>query len=113
MLRQLISFLLPNDRLYVPRVNGWPRLRADFLRHNPACAVCGGIKKVTPHHIRPVHLWPELELAWDNLIPLCEANGCHYFVGHLRNWRSFNPSVRFDAAVWRERFSSRPYLREE
>lgn len=112
MLRRLACYLFGTEPLPV-RSSEWPRLRAKFLVANPACAVCNGTRRVTPHHIRPVHLWPELELSWDNLIPLCEENGCHLIFGHLRDWRSFSPSVRFDAAVWRERFATRPYTKEE
>ena len=67
----------------------------------------------------------ELELDERNLITLCEAGENHHFVvGHLGDWRSYNPEVRGDAARaecrgkrsaeiegmawWRERRAGRP-----
>jgi hypothetical protein len=85
----------------------WRSVRAEHLRNNPECTVCGRRKNLVPHHVVPVHVDPSLELDPDNLITLCEgpAFNCHLFFGHLRNWSSFNPEVRRDAEEWRRRLS--------
>ena len=55
----------------VVRSSVWPKLRAEHLKREPACAVCGKTDGATPHHVKPVHLFPELELYESNLITLC------------------------------------------
>lgn len=53
------------------------------------------------HHVVPFHIDPTKELAADNLLTLCEAKryglNCHLLIGHLGNWRRWNPLVRVDA----------------
>lgn len=94
------------------RSSKWRSVRADFLKQNPACSVCGGKKKLEVHHIRPFHLEPELELDPLNLITLCENDGdgvnCHLLFGHLGNFKSFNKNVRDDADVWKLKINGRP-----
>ena len=47
------------------------------------CAACGRKDYLNAHLVKPYHLFPELELSRDNLIPLCEGvNACHYICGH-------------------------------
>jgi len=57
------------------------------------------------HHVVPFHLAPDLELEPGNLLTLCESKkygiNCHQLIGHLGNYRRWNPSVREDATVWR------------
>ncbi len=93
------------------RSSKWPAVRKQHLGLNPACAVCGGTKKVEVHHKKPFHLHPELELEPTNLISLCEAkkNGinCHLFFGHLGNFKGVNPEVEGDAQLWAARLSSK------
>ncbi|GCE29115.1 hypothetical protein KDA_45990 [Dictyobacter alpinus] len=50
------------------------------------------------HHIKPFHLYPELELDPGNLITLCEIKGRthHLLIGHLDDWQSYNLRVRAD-----------------
>ncbi len=90
----------------------WPAVREGFLSQHPRCAVCGGIEKLEVHHIHPFHLHPELELDTTNLITLCESwkNGinCHLAIGHLGNFRSFNPDVAADAAALAQKIANRP-----
>jgi 5-methylcytosine-specific restriction endonuclease McrA len=78
------------------RSSRWSEVRALHIQKHPACAYCGGTKDLEAHHVRPFHLWPELELDPRNLITLCEAIGhqCHLRIGHLGNWSRFNPFVR-------------------
>jgi len=88
----------------------WPKVRAKFLKEFPTCQVCDGIKKLQVHHIRPVHVWPELELSPANLITLCEASGNHHlWTGHLGSFQSWNIDVINDAANWHTKITERPY----
>jgi 5-methylcytosine-specific restriction protein A len=51
----------------------------------------------------PFHLDQALELDPSNLIALCEGSkevNCHLFVGHLGNYKGFNPDVESDAKLW-------------
>ncbi|GCE16544.1 HNH endonuclease [Dictyobacter kobayashii] len=61
--------------------------------------VCGHRGKgLQVHHIKPFHLYPELELDPNNLITLCEIRGRthHLLIGHLDDWESYNIRVRAD-----------------
>lgn len=85
------------------RSSQWSRVRKEYLDQNPKCAVCGGVKSLEVHHKRPFHLHPELELDPSNLITLCEASktfNCHRLIGHLNNYRGWNPDVEKDALEW-------------
>ena len=85
-----------------PRSTRWSKCRRDILAAYPFCAVCGNAQNIVPHHIKPYHLHPELELDEKNLIVLCEGPvvNCHYLFGHLRNWKSWNPEVVAQAIAW-------------
>ncbi|EFH85825.1 HNH endonuclease [Ktedonobacter racemifer] len=77
----------------------WPRVAHEHLSHEPACVVCGHRGKgLQVHHIKPFHLYPELELDPNNLITLCEIRGRthHLLIGHLDDWESYNKRVRED-----------------
>jgi hypothetical protein len=93
----------------IKRSDDWPKVRRRFLKMNPGCAVCGARKKITAHHIKPYHLFPELELEPTNLITLCESGANHHlFVGHLMSWKSYNIHVVQDAAGWLDVIKNRP-----
>lgn len=78
----------------------WPKVRRAYLKANPTCAACGSRLFREVHHVEPFHLHPELELDPANLITLCEMpfRNHHLKVGHLGNWKNWNPNVRADAA---------------
>lgn len=89
---------------------GWPALRAVHLKREPRCCCCRTRKNLDVHHVRPVGLYPELELDAANVMTLCRP--CHFLVAHLGDWRSWNPLVRADAAWLRNKVDRRIYLRE-
>ena len=97
----------------MPRSGRWPTVRERHLQEHPACAVCGGTKKVEVHHMHPFHLHPDLELDPENLITLCEDDddgvNCHLLFGHLGDFKSFNETVAADAALWNQKISTRPH----
>ena len=95
-----------------PRSPKWEGVRAKHLKAHPVCAACGTKKTLEVHHIVPFSDNPELELDPSNLITLCESatDGiiCHLCIGHLGNYQSYNKNVQYDAAVWLDKFNSRP-----
>lgn len=94
------------------RSGHWETLRKQFLVTHPNCRVCGGVKKLEVHHIKPFHLHPALELDESNLITLCEnfkdGVNCHLLFGHLGNFKSVNDTVVHDAMSWSEKIKGRP-----
>ena len=94
--------------LTAPRSSAWQKFSASFLKRNPRCALCGSTKDVVAHHVKPFHLFPELELVETNLMPLCNGGSgkvvnCHLWFGHLGDFKRWNPAVREDAAAWRDK----------
>ena len=92
------------------RSGKWPRVRAEHLKREPACAACGKTEDLEVHHIIPVAEAlrlgkPELELDPENLITLC-SDPCHLVHGHLMSWVRWSPSVREDAAAYRKRLEA-------
>ena len=86
----------------VERSGKWPAVRAHHLVKEPCCAWCGGTVKLQVHHIRPFHLYPQLELDDSNLITLCEdpKHNCHLLIGHLGNFRTgWNADARADCSL--------------
>lgn len=89
------------------RSNQWSKVRAEYLKTNPVCQVCGSSVKPEVHHIIPVHIDPSKELDLDNLITLCDKY-CHFIFGHLMNWRSYNPDIIKDAQLYYQKIKERP-----
>ena len=81
----------------------WPKVRAEHLKNNPTCALCGGQKKLEVHHVVPFHIDATLELEPTNLITLCESKkggvNCHLFIGHAGSYRRQNIYVRADVGM--------------
>ena len=96
----------------VPRSEHWPAVRKTFIEKHPNCAICRGKKKLNVHHVKPFHLYPDLELDPNNLITLCENDkggiNCHLAFGHLGSFKSWNAKVRVDAATWSAKIMMRP-----
>lgn len=92
----------------VPRSPQWPKVRNDFIKKNPKCAVCGGTKDLNVHHKKPYHLHPELELDETNLITLCNYSVHHLWFGHLGNFQSYNVDVETDSATMLTKITNRP-----
>ncbi len=84
----------------------WGTVRAAHLKLEPECQACGDKDKLEVHHLRSFHEWPLLELEPENLLTMC--SDCHFFVGHLKSWKSINVNCRTDAAQWREKITNRP-----
>lgn len=81
------------------RSGQWPTVEKHFLGNHSACAACGSKKRLNVHHIRPFHVFPQLELDADNLITLCmDMKECHLRLGHCGNFKFFNKNIKRDAA---------------
>lgn len=96
----------PHPLLAEPRSPHWSKVRNEHLEKHPVCEVCGVKKPLNVHHIKPFHIYPDLELVDSNLITLCETPGrnCHFVLGHLMNWSSWN----VDIWEWVKSFKNRP-----
>ena len=88
------------------RSSQWTDLQKAHLKLSPICLVCGTKRRRQVHHIKPYHLFPELELDPTNLITLCLPH--HLLVGHLQYWRSWNPQVVEMAAMLHQAILLRP-----
>ncbi len=84
----------------------WQPLRTKVLTHYKECQACRGDESLEVHHIVPFQVAPERELVLGNLLVLCRD--CHYQLGHLRDWRSWNPTVVEDAGLYRVKRDNRP-----
>lgn len=87
----------------VKRSSYWQTTRNQVVLANPFCLVCKISKNLQVHHLKPFHLWHELELDLSNLFVLCREH--HHSVGHLYDWKSYNPEFLRDL----KRFKDKPY----
>ncbi len=96
----LLLILVACEIFGAPRSPEWGRVRREHLEAHPTCAVCGSGSDIEVHHIKPFHLFPELELDPGNLVTLCESKNYgfndHLVVGHGGNYRFYNPWVMDD-----------------
>ena len=77
------------------RSGKWRALEKKFLAQHNACEVCGTSKHLQVHHIKPFHLYPELELEESNLIVVCmDSKECHLRIGHGGNFKDFCPEIK-------------------
>lgn len=88
----------------------WPAVRKAFLFDNPRCVCCGSTEGVVPHHVRPFHVFPELELDTNNLVALCEGDtlNCHLWIGHFGHFTKWwNPDCAADSERFRAMLGKR------
>lgn len=88
-----LAAIMPLPLLGAPRSSKWATVRDKYLK-GKKCACCGRKTNLNAHHIKPFHLFPELELSLSNLIPLCEGGplNCHFYVGHAgASWSKYHP----------------------
>ena len=87
------------------RSRTWRKTRKRHLELHPQCAVCKSKKRIEVHHVIPFHIAPDKEESPDNLMTLCENKkygiNCHLLIGHVGNYRRFNPTCEMDAVTWR------------
>lgn len=95
---------------YAIRSPKWSNVRKEHLKNHGTCSACGRDKKLEVHHIKPVHLFPELELDPSNLVTLC-ADPCHIVFGHLMNFKSWNTDVMIDSDSYLNKVINKPNSR--
>lgn len=86
----------------VKRSSKWPKFMKGLIDAHPYCSCCGNTNRadLVAHHRCPVWLDPSKELDEENIIVLCERSNkvsgmnCHLLVGHLGNFRLWNPRVK-------------------
>lgn len=93
------------------RSNQWSRVRAEWLKLHPTCAVCGGNSKISVHHKLPFAKFPNLELDKRNFITLCESKKygvqCHLWFGHFGNYaKNYNSDIEEDCEIWHQKFKN-------
>lgn len=75
------------------RSSRWRSVREQHLKECPRCEACGDDKNLEVHHLKPYHLFPELELEKSNLMTLCchgiGGMNCHLVYGHCGHWSSY------------------------
>lgn len=104
--RLITIFAGSSQPMEAARSPKWNKTRDAFIAKNPSCSACGQKTELEVHHCLPYHLRPDLELLESNLIVLC--HDCHYYFGHLKNWKSYNDFVRQDASAFKAKVASRP-----
>lgn len=77
----------------------WETVRRHYIKSHGECEACGTRVGLNVHHIKPFHLFPELELDQSNLITLCRKH--HFEIGHKKDWSDYNINVRADAVKLR------------
>jgi 5-methylcytosine-specific restriction protein A len=75
----------------------WRTVRDHFLQKHVLCEACGSTERLQVHHVKPYHLFPELELDQANLLTLCMSEcECHLVIGHGGDFACYNPNVLVD-----------------
>ena len=73
-------------------------IKVELLKKvNYKCESCFGTDKLKIHHKIPYNISQEAVEDIDNLIIFC--NKCHFEVGHLKNWKSFNVALIQDSLL--------------
>ena len=127
-IKKLLGMDITNDTLKedvskgkpaVKRSPHWETVRKQHLKNNPGCAACGSTKNVQVHHIKPFHLFPELELEPTNFISLCEVDivdadktndNHHLHLGHGGDFHKNNDKVLEDVDNYRQNKAKLPKL---
>jgi hypothetical protein len=80
---------------------GWQRCRRAFLKKvGKVCVICSTKKKIQVHHILPRHIRPDLAVDHTNLIALCRD--CHFHIGHLCSYFTYNATIKLVAFFVRD-----------
>ena len=87
LLRHPIEALRNPRRMWAVR-----KVMKQYAKAYPVCEWTGS-RKIEVHHIRPIHVRPELAADPDNMIGL-GARDVHRVVGHGGNFQMWIPNVR-------------------
>jgi hypothetical protein len=110
MLKRIKDLVQGKAPAEAKRSGHWRTVRKNHLKKNAECVVCGDTKKLEVHHIKPFHLYPELELEPSNLLTMCESKSygiiCHLLIGHNGSYKNINPDVVKDSLAWKEKLKT-------
>lgn len=87
-----VNFLARNPMYAIKNVRSLPavvRAMNKYRKEHPRCAWCGR-PGIEVHHIKPVHLYPELAAEPTNFISLNRKPACHHVIGHRGSWKEYN-----------------------
>ncbi len=87
----------------------WAELARHVIAEVGCCECCRTKENLEAHHKYPYHLFPALEMVRDNIKVLCRR--CHFMIGHLDDWKSYNRNVDSDCAWLESEFRNRPFGR--
>ncbi len=89
------------------RSSKWSKIRKYVIEIDGyKCRCCGRKWGLQVHHIIPFSIDPSQELNIYNLITLCGK--CHFLIGHLGSWKSWNKDVRKMANELYNKIKNRP-----
>lgn len=75
------------------RSSEWPKTeKAVKTRDGNRCQFTGLTTNLEVHHMEPFHINPARENDMDNCITL--TKWAHFILGHMGNWKLFNPFVK-------------------
>ena len=92
------------------RDSGWSKASKAHLKIQNISEISGKkrtlLNPLVIHHIIPVHIDKSLEMIPSNwvVVTLWE----HLVICHLGSWHSFNPNLREDIIIWRNKYKNRP-----
>lgn len=92
-----------------PRSPHWHTVEKEHRMIEPTCAICGGSDRIQVHHTSPPFEYCfaigrlDLELDERNLFSICEGdvNDHHILVGHLDDFKSWNPDFHTNHHRWK------------
>lgn len=100
------------DRNFGVARNSKYRKASKEFKKGKVCELTGTKKKLQTHHIYPVWLFPEKEMDKDNWVVLSGAKikGVipHQWFGHYGDYRKYNPNIREDIKLWKQKIINRP-----
>jgi len=107
LIKKIVGIFAGPDHGYeAQRSQKWPAFRDQWLKSHNCCSACGRSDDLEVHHIVPFHLDQTLECEESNVITLCRDD--HFTFGHLKDWKSWNPTVIKDCSSYLKKVLSRP-----
>ena len=108
MLKWLKNLFFEDRTFGALRSSQWKIVRRINIKdYCELCEVKGGLlRPLELHHVKPYHLFPELELEPSNFITVCRP--CHLRYAHLSSFHSYCLDIKELAREWQERRRDRP-----
>lgn len=84
----VLSFF--QDREFGARSSAWASFRNKNIKGK--CEICDSRFFLELHHVKPYHLFPELELDPNNVVTACRKH--HFEFCHFFDWKKFNKDIK-------------------